>query len=873
MNRKIFLTFTLLLSLSAWGQVFSEQELKTHLRWNLHVQKDEIIVSKSGKNVDIQTMSLSLFEKLTKEMKALSLNQNYLTTMEASKENYPSKPASIKITLKDDSIELFSFYRDGDKKYILDFWINADVANKLKLEQLPTQKLAVPEKVAPVKKVVIKMPIKDLNQVKSQSDYRDFRYGASFIWDYPAVVPKLERDIQLASKTPDDLYPIKDRSLLDDPKEAHLQLSINFYRERNWGLMNKSISLYQKKYGRDQNHVLNEYMKANSLLRSHIQKPNKGLAQSAMAILSTLKEQTTDVSLRISILRYLIQYYADLNDQINVLEFSKQLYVEASSELDRGFQEQAATTILHALAELKQVDKMSEFLKDKKVIGVLAPQVGLAYKSYAQLSRGETSELIKDFKKVEKSLAKPIHPTLLFNLAESYFREANFVESKKYFQEYLETYSYVIDAPKARLRSALCSELLDEPFEQVSLMYKNAIDRSTTPEVRYEAKLRFVGMNTGRRIKLDPELDYTIFLEQSPDEAKSMTPDLKKLLWLVRLRSYLTARKYDEALTYLTSIPLDLMKPSEKRVFDGDGAEIIYGNVQSLYLKEDYSQVIKMWETYKNKYEDKVAKNLYLNFVVSDSYLKLGLLQSFDKSLFEFRKVSQEEPRTFPIWVDRIKLTNLTEMVEELVLARLVSDKKWVEASDKLASLPVSVRDSMNSAYYQGVINFHLKKYQEAVAELEKVLISENKKNQLTPRQTAEVLMTYVDSLYQLKDLEKFKTVVRALGSDISQSKSASILNVAERIQYLLIETIAGEGQTDWKEVEVMTRTFKTKFQKSPYIPRISYLYGLSLLKNAKTLEGREVLNSLTKDEKVPSHIRELCRSELVTLELMNKKF
>jgi len=70
-----------------------------------------------------------------------------------------------------------------------------------------------------------------------------------------------------------------------------------------------------------------------------------------------------------------------------------------------------------------------------------------------------------------------------------------------------------------------------------------------------------------------------------------------------------------------------------------------------------------------------------------------------------------------------------------------------------------------------------------------------------------------------------------------------------------------------------MTRTFKTKFQKSPYIPRISYLYGLSLLKNAKTLEGREVLNSLTKDEKVPSHIRELCRSELVTLELMNKKF
>ena len=177
-----------------------------------------------------------------------------------------------------------------------------------------------------------------------------------------------------------------------------------------------------------------------------------------------------------------------------------------------------------------------------------------------------------------------------------------------------------------------------------------------------------------------------------------MNNDLKKILCLVRLRLLISTKDYDKALSDLTSIPLDGLKPAERRVFEGDGAEIVYGIIQDAYLKEDYAKVVKFWEIYKDKYEMKVAKNLYMNFVVSDSFIKLGLYKSFDRALAGFKAVQNEEQRTFPIWVDRIKTTNLSEMIEELNLIRLVAEANWTEAEAKLTSYPVSLRDSLNYA-------------------------------------------------------------------------------------------------------------------------------------------------------------------------------
>lgn len=875
---------------SVLADIIDQETFKTHLRWNLVVPRDQFYIVKRDQTLYIETVNLKMFETLAGDLTKLKTNGQYIESINYSKDNFPAKPATISVKLKDSSVELFSFYRDADKKYILDFWINTDLVSEKnagfkKPLLIPTEEkapLAV-KKIAPPKNALLNkksaiLPVVEVTKAAAEEkvtnpEYRDFRYGASFIWDYKPMIPQLEKDINLASKIPDSLFPIQDRTNLDDAKEAHLQLTINFYREEKWGLMNKSITLYEKKYGRDTNHVFNEYLKANALLRGNLAKPNRGITQSSMVLLTNIKDLTDNYEMKSAILRYLIQYSVDQRDHVKTLELAKQLFVEARGEFDQTLVIQSALTILHSLGELKQVEKIEEFLSDKKLASILPAQMGLAYTSFALLSKGETKEVIKRYKTVEKSLVRPVHPAFLYNLAESYYREAQYEASIKVYDEFLASYSYLLQAPYARLRLALEYELLDLPATENLVLYKNAIDRSTSAEIRYEAKLRYVALRLGRKLKpTEADKETEVFLEQSPDETKALNPNLKKLLWLVRVRLFIANKEYDKALAYLTSIPLDALKPAERRVFEGDGAEVVYGLIQDAYLKEDYAKVVKIWEVYKDKYETKVAKNLYMNFVVCDSFIKLGLYKSYDRALTSFKSVQSEEARTFPIWVDRTKSINLSQMIEELSLIRLVADANWTEASLKLTSYPVSLRDSLNYPYYQGLIHFHQKNYSEAVVEFEKVLVKQNPQNQLTPRQTADLLMGYVESLYQLRDQDRFKTVVRALSDDIGRSKSAPILNISERINYLLIESYAGETNPEWKELEMMTKTFREKFQKSPYTARIGYLYGLSLIKNAKVPEGREVLSLLTNDKNVPSHIKEMCRSELATLELTEKK-
>jgi outer membrane protein assembly factor BamD (BamD/ComL family) len=878
---------------SVLADIINQENLKTHLRWNLAVPRDQFFVVKRDQTLFIETVNLDLFDALVGELARITPDSQYVDTISSSKDNFPAKPATISVKLKDPTVELFSFYRDADKKYILDFWINTDLVSEKAValkKPLPVpvevkkpfvigkKKAALPSANVLLSKSSI-LPVVEASQALAEEKevnpgFRDFRYGASFIWDYMPMIPQLEKDINLGSKIPDSIYPIKDRINLDDPKEAHMQLSINFYREEKYGLMNKSITLYEKKYGRDSNHVTNEFLKVNALLRGNLVKPNRGITQSAMVLLMNIKDMTRDYDLKSAVLRYLLQYHIDVKDHVKTLELAKELYVEARGEFDQNLVIQSALTILHSLAELRQVDKIESFLKEnKKVDSILPPQMSLAYLTLALLSRGDTKEIVRKYKLVEKSLAKPIHPAILYNVGESYFRNADYESAAKVYDEFLSSYSYLLQAPHARLRLALAFELMDRPAAENLVLYKNAIDRSTSPEIRYEAKLRYVAMRAGRKLKASAEDRETeIFLEQSPDETKALNQNLKKLLWLVRLRLFISNKEYDSALSYLTSIPLDSMKPAERRVFEGDGAEIIYGLIQAAYLKEDYSKVVKIWEVYKDKYETKVAKNLYMNFVVCDSFIKLGLYKSYDRALASFKDFQREEPRTFPVWVERLKGTDLSQMIDELTLIRLVAESNWTEAEAKLASYPVSLRDSLNYSFYQGLIHLNQKKYTNAVEEFEKVLIKQNPQNQLTPRQTADLLMGYVESLYQLKDQDRFKTVVKALNDDIKKSKSAPILNISERINYLLIEAYAGEENPEWVEIETMAKAFREKFQKSPYSARIGYLYGLSLIKNSKVPEGREVFSGLTNDKTVPSHIKEMCRSELATLELIEKK-
>ena len=879
----LYLFFSLVYTTSVFADYFSQETFKTHLRWNLVVPKEQVSLKKEGSTLTIESMNLELFEKLALELEKTQRAEGYIEKLTIEKGGFPSKPARVTVELKNPTVELFSFYRDLDKKWILDFWINSDlVPSKAASLQKPVEKplpvpkveAVQPKPLAPGKSLLEVVKVEEKKLPVKNPEYRDFRYGASFFWNYEPLLPPIEKDIILESKIPDSLAPIKDRELLDDEKEAHLQLTINLYRQEKWGLMNKSLTLYEKKYGRDANHTLNEWIRANAILKSNLTKKDKNLQASAMNILTNLTDLSKDYEIKRASYRYLIQYRMDKNDYFKALELAKKFFVEARGEFDHDMVILASNVILNTLARLRQDERIGEFLADKKLNSLLAPQMLLAYTSYALLKEGKTEEILRRYKEQEKGLAKPVHPAILFNVAESYFREANYDEAIRKYDEFLASYSYMLEAPFARLRLALMFELLDRPADQTIALYKNSIDRSPNAQVRYEAKLRYVGFVMNRKLfPTTTDIESEVFLEQSADEKSALTPDLKKLLWLTRLRTLITKKEFSKALSYLATIPLDTLKPAERRVFEGDGAEIVYGLVQQDYFQEDYTKAVKTWEVYKEKYDSKVAANPYMNFIIAESFIKLGLYDSFDRAYVQLKSMKDQEEREYPLWVERTKSLPLQDMVEELALIKAVSSKNWDQARAILASYPVPNRASMAYTFYKAQVDFQTGKWSDAAQEYEKALVKQDRNNRLTPRQMADLLMGYVESLYNLKDTEKFRSVVKALVKDIQQSKSAPILNVAERVNYLLIESLVAEEQKiDWKEVEELVVQFKGQFIKSPYTSRIEYLLGLSLLRNGKLKEGRAVLEQLIEKEEVPLYVREMARTELSDLTLKEKR-
>jgi outer membrane protein assembly factor BamD (BamD/ComL family) len=884
------LALTLFWVLPAFSDVFNQESFKTHLRWNLMLPKEQVTISKKDNVVTIETLNLPLFEQIAGEMTKMRRAEGYVENVAFSQEGFPAQPARAVVTLKDASVELFSFYRDVDRKWIMDFWVNADslpsrAASLQKPLPLPAEekeKKAVVQKTTKPIPLELKSPKKSLLEVvavpveqarQTNPEYRDFRYGAAFVWDYMPLLPPLERDVQLESKIPESFYAIKDRELLDDPKEAHLQLTINLYRQEKWGLMNKSLTLYQKKYGDDANFDTNEWLRLNALFRSNLTKKDKTLQATAMNLLGNLLERTTNYELKRGAFRYMIQYQIDRGDYFKGLELAKRFFVEARGQYDFDMVVLASNVILNSLARLRQEDKIAEFLSDKKLASLLPPQTELAYATYSLLAANKSAEVVKRFRLQEKNLIKPIHPAILYNTAEALFREAEYEEAARVYDMFISEWAHLREAAAARLRLALTYELLDRPASETVVLYKNAIDRSPYPEYRFEAKLRYVGMRIARKVAPDAaDLETEVFLEQAVDEKKVVSTDMKKLLWLIRLRTFISRKAYDEALAYLASIPTDTLKPSERRVFDGDGAEIVFGVIQQAYLKEDYTRAVKMWEVYKDRFEKRVAGNPYMNFVIADSFIKLGLYQSFDRAYGVLRAMADEEPREYPLWIERTKNLPMKDMLEELGLIKSISSKEWDQAEAKLTSYPVSLRDSVNFSYYQGLVAYHRGQWSKAAEDFEKVLIKQNTQNRLTPRQMSELLMGYVESLYNLKDLERFKTVVKALAVDIQRSKSASILNVAERVNYLLIESLVGDSTPNWNEIEGLVRNFKGRFQKSPYSSRIEYLLGLSLLRNGKLDEGKATLRQLIERKEVPVYMREMARTELSALELKEKR-
>ena len=133
-------------------------------------------------------------------------------------------------------------------------------------------------------------------------------------------------------KTPDQLIDIKDRKVEKSDEEAHLQLTYNLFKKMKWGLMYKSIDLFNQKYPKSKNHDFNEFLKLNSLLKERYingkTSPTKIIARLKLFV------ETSDNDLfSLATTRYLLAHYVEQKNISMILETATNLYVPGERQL------------------------------------------------------------------------------------------------------------------------------------------------------------------------------------------------------------------------------------------------------------------------------------------------------------------------------------------------------------------------------------------------------------------------------------------------------------------------------------------------------------------------------------------------------------
>jgi len=885
-------TLTLGYSFLTQAEILKQEKFKTHLRWNIFITKDLISISKKKNTITIRSLNTEVFDKLSLELQSIDIHKTYIDKINIIDANKSADNiSSIKIITSNDKVDLFNFYRSREKKYVLDFWIDTDdslkpvakIVGNSKAKKTPAVKKIIHkvENKIPLKKNVIRdkssTQKKEVGSIQVTQDrkYRDFRYGSAFIWDYPAYSPKLDKIIDLKNKTPEHFYPIKNRKYKNSDKEAHMQISINMFNKRKFGLMYKSIKLFQKKYGELVEADLNEYLKANSILRKNFKLKDPKLTKMALNILGNIGDTTNNYEMKKGILKYLISYLVESKEYIRSLKNAKKLYVFSSESFDMEEARYGAEAILYNLSQLNQIGKIKELLKDKTLKTLLSPQVMYAYEIYTNLKIGNIKQVIKRFEDDRTILGKPIHEAILFNTAEAYFRAGEYEKALKLNDELLQFYSYLTLASKARLRIGLCYEILDRDLKETENLYLNAINRSQEPAVSLEAKLRYVALVSIR--KKNPkksEIESRIFLEGKEVERNKGNSKLMKLLWLVRLRTFIADKQFHKALSYLNVLPLNLMLASERRVFEADGSEAVYGRMIEFYKLADYSQIVRVWEVFKDKYFDKVSGDPVLNYIVGRSYIKLGLYDGFEKQYDHYKKSFGTPPKTYPNWNDRIVLVSSKSILEELVFLKNYTQKKWKTAENYLNKIEKNSPKYRKLSLYKGKLSYQAGKFKKAISYFEDYLANAQDGEISDPKEVADMLKEYTESLYELGNLERYKKVADAILKDTGKFAQDNIYmtKVRERIAYLNLEILSGEGSSAaYLTLEGKITNFLKEYKNSIYYGRVSYLLGISYFKNKRDDEGKKILNSLIVDEKISSYIKELAKSELSLLKIKER--
>jgi outer membrane protein assembly factor BamD (BamD/ComL family) len=846
-----------------------------YLRLIIPSVRGAIEFQQEGNVIRIIPLYVDTAEKIQQLFSQLQPDVKYISEVKKAAPNEKINIAHVELTLSSNDLEMFSFFRETERGHVLDLWKTQKDTNQAK--QVTDVEVIKPVIVPKVSEVKTLKPIKEVAPepkkiikeagplvITPHAGWRDYRYGATFLLPLAPLAPEFKDAIDLDRKTPEVFYPITDREFQKDDKEAHLQLVINLYRRSSWGMMYKSMKLYIEKYGNDSNEDFLEYIKANALLKESLTKGDTSPVKTAVGILENIALRSKTYEMRKAINKYLISYFIRLDDYVHALKVSKQLYVDSKNNFDYEETPYSLEAIIYNLSLLNQDSKIEELLTEKTVAKLLPRQTLIAHQLYTLLKMDKYLEVIKIYEKEKPALVKPINRMILFNVAESYFRNAQYDEAIAHFDQFISEYSFHSSTANARLRLALCYDLADKDPEQTAQLYKQTIDRAQDPFVRYEAQIRYVALTSVRKLTpTESDLEHRVFLDHTFNEKTLSNHPILKLLWQVRLRTLIVDNKFTEALAYLKAIPVSSLKSSEIKSFESDGAEVVLGMILKDYAKADYASVIRHYETYQDRYVDKVAIDPLVNFMVAKSYVKLGLYSGFDSLMEKFTKMKNTPVKSFPVWIERPSIKSSDYLMAELEVIRHIRMKEWQKASGAVQALVSLSDNTTKQMFYNGIILFHLKDYKGSISQIENFMQQRGEDDLIDDIERADLLEAYTGSLYETRGLDKFKKVANAVSAGNKMNNETYLGKVVEKINYLYIELLSSDLSTTAPIIGKEIETFINRYPVSPYQGRLQLLLGQAYMAQEQVNEAIAVLDKILKDEKVSGHIKEMARSEL----------
>jgi tetratricopeptide (TPR) repeat protein len=690
--------------------------------------------------------------------------------------------------------------------------------------------------------------------------YKEFRYGASLVWEIRSEVPAIEKIDGLTLQTPMVFYtpPKLDETKNNKSERALLNLTRSFYESKNWIALKRSVELFEKKYSKSEFLAVNNYFKACALLG---QGPGKKTVAGALTLLDNNAEETTDYEIKRGSWLFVSRYSLETKDWSRALDNAKKLYLAAINNNDKESLSSSAEIILHALANAAMPEKILEVLRDDSFRQAVSPITEYSYKLFAFLASGQNASATDYY---QQAIKKDIRfsSSDLFNAGEAFFRMKKFKEARELFSKSLNASGASSLSDRALLRVAVIDELTSAPCEGILETYKRVMV-SGSSENKIEARIRYAGISLGRKVSPSaPDMADLGLLDRTAEENGIIDTNLKKLLWITRLHILINTARFEEAYAYLKAIHVGEFSDIEKKLIAEDEMFTVTGLMLAMEEKGEWRRILDLWSAHSGQYKETVARDPSIVFAAAKAALYEGETVIYKKLTETLQSL---QVSTSGVWAESGLRDGQDYLFEiktiEAVKANNIKDAEKIIAKWK-ATGPVGGKIS----FYEGMIFWTKKDYPAAVTAFEKVILSDLSSLLIAKTDWPGFLKAFGESLFYSASAEQFQKAATALLEDtyFAALKDPLLARSRERLFYLTIESQSGTTETTVSGAfEESAGKFLLEYPLSPFTFRVRYLLGTNLLKSEKIEVGRKILLSLTNDSAAPTETRKNAAMEL----------